>query len=311
MAKASARTMVDLTGAPETLLIPLWARARENFRPDGLIRDPFAARIVESLDFDFDTFERHHVAGVDFCLRARLMDDLVKDALAEESAGRSVVEFGPGLDTRFHRLCEQAGRWVEVDFPEVTSLRERFFGSDPRRKTIARSILDWNWVNEAGDLGSRPLFIAEGVLYFLSREEVRGLISGLADRFPGGSFLFDAQGPLFLKLSNWLHPLRGSRLNFYLKGLGEEISTWDSRLRVERCVGFGESPYYDALLPRMAWWKRAAARLGRCARPMFKVVQVRLGDQEQPVSGPAIDLSSVRPGRKAAGRLLENATCLQ
>lgn len=289
MAKAAGRTMVDLTGAPETLLIPLWARARENSRPDGMIRDPFAAAIVESLEFDFSTFERRHVAGVDFCVRARLMDDLVQDALAEEPVGRSVVEFGPGLDTRFHRLCEHAGRWVEVDFPEVTSLRERFFGSDPRRKTIARSILDWNWVDEAGDLGSRPVFIAEGVLYFLSREEVRGLISGLADRFPGGSFLFDAQGPLFLKLSNWLHPLRGSRLNFYLKGLGEEISKWDSRLRVERCIGFGESPYYDTLLPRLAWWKRAAAHLGRCTRPMFKVLQVRLGDQEQPASGPAID----------------------
>jgi O-methyltransferase involved in polyketide biosynthesis len=288
MAKASVRSRLELSGAPETLLIPLWARARETVRPDGLIRDPFAARIIESIDFDFSTFERHHVAGVDFCLRARLMDDLIQDTLEKEAEGRSVVEFGPGLDTRFHRLCEHAGRWVEIDFPEVTSLRERFFGCDPRRKTIARSILDWNWVAEAGELGSRPVFIAEGVLYFLSREEVRGLFSGLADRFPGGSFLFDAQGPLFLKLSNWLHPLRGSRLNFYLNGMGEEISTWDSRLRIERCVGFGESPYYDALLPRLTWWKRAAARLGKCTRPMFKVVQVRFGDKERPFPSSAI-----------------------
>lgn len=286
MAAGAVRTLIDLTGAPETLLIPLWARARENVRPDGLIRDPFAAEIVDSLEFDFATFERHHVAGVDFCVRARLMDDLVQEALEEEPDGRSVVEFGPGLDTRFHRLGELAERWVEVDFPEVTSLRERFFGSDPRRTTIARSILDWNWVDEAGELGKRPLFIAEGVLYFLSREQVRDLISGLADRFPGGAFLFDAQGPLFLKLSNWLHPLRGSRLNFYLNGMGEEISTWDSRLRVERCVGFGESPYYDALLPRMAWWKRATALLGRCARPMFKIVQVRLGDLAEGFASP-------------------------
>lgn len=285
MATVAARTPVDLQGAPETLLIPLWARARENVRPDGLIRDPFAARIVDSLDFDFATFERHHVAGVDFCVRARLMDDLVQDALRQTNSSRgsraqpprSVVEFGPGLDTRFHRLGDQADRWVEVDLPEVTSLREQFFGFDPRRTTIARSIIDWGWVDEAGDLGPRPLFIAEGVLYFLSREQVRELISGLADRFPGGSFLFDAQGWFFLQLSNLLHPLRGSRLNFWLKGLGEEVSTWDSRVRVERCVGFGESPYYDPLLPRMAWWKRAAARLGRCTRPMFKVVQVRLG----------------------------------
>ena len=280
MATAVARTPVDLRGAPETLLIPLWARARENVRPNGLIRDPFAARIVDSLDFDFATFERHHVAGVDFCVRAKLMDDLVQEALRANTSSpqpRSVVEFGPGLDTRFHRLGDQASRWVEIDLPEVTSLREQFFGSDPRRTTIARSIIDWSWVDDAGDLGPRPLFIAEGVLYFLSREQVRTLISGLADRFPGGSFLFDAQGWFFLQLSNWLHPLRGSRLNFWLKGMGDEVATWDSRVSVERCVGFGDSPYYDALLPRMAWWKRATARLGRCTRPLFKLVQVRLG----------------------------------
>lgn len=281
MGSGSARIPVNLAGVPETLLIPLWARARENVRPDGLIRDPFAAEIVESLDFDFSTFAQHNVAAVDFCVRARLMDDLVRDGLAEGPVGRSVVEFGPGLDTRFHRLGAHAGRWVEVDLPEVTALRERFFGTDPRRTTIARSIIDWSWVDAAGDLGPRPLFIAEGVLYFLSREQVREFISGLADRFPSGSFLFDAQGWFFLQLSNWLHPLRGSRLSFYLKGLGEELSTWDSRLRVERCVAFGDSPQYDALLPRMARWKRAAARLGRCVRPVFKIVQVSLGDVQR------------------------------
>jgi O-methyltransferase involved in polyketide biosynthesis len=275
MATGTQRTRVDLTGAPETLLIPLWARARENLRPDGLIRDPFAARIVDSLDFDFAAFERHQVAGVDFCVRARLMDDLVQDALGDR--GRSVVEFGPGLDTRFHRLGEHAGRWVEVDLPEVTALRERFFGEDPRRTTVSRSIIDWTWTEEAGDLGPQPLFIAEGVLYFLSRQQVRELMIGLTDRFPGASFVFDAQGWFFLQMSNWMHPLRGSRLNFWLKGLGEEISTWDPRLRVERCVAFGDSEYAP-LLPRMAWWKRAAAGLGRAARPLFKIVQVRLGD---------------------------------
>ena len=47
-----------LSGVEETLLIPLWARAEETKRPDGLIRDDFAVRLVEQIDYDFSKFAR-------------------------------------------------------------------------------------------------------------------------------------------------------------------------------------------------------------------------------------------------------------
>jgi O-methyltransferase involved in polyketide biosynthesis len=213
-----------------------------------------------------------------------LIDQVVRDALGE--GGRSVVEFGPGLDTRFFRLGEKAARWVEVDFPEVISLRQRFLDPDPKRTLIARSMLDFAWIDEAAHLGERPLFIAEGVLYFLTAAQVREFLTTLADRFPGSSIIFDCMGAWYIKLANLQHPVAGSRLLYSVGRNGKEFPKWDSRLKVERYIGYGDKPYYNAMLARFSLWKRAAVRLFPIARHEFKIIQLGL-DPDSRKSGTA------------------------
>ena len=45
-----------LTGISETALLTLRVRAHEARRPDGLIRDPMALRLVDAIDFDYAKF---------------------------------------------------------------------------------------------------------------------------------------------------------------------------------------------------------------------------------------------------------------
>lgn len=52
------RIRPNLDGVPETLLIPLWARAQEQSRPDPLIIDPVSEQIVEALNYDFSRFTK-------------------------------------------------------------------------------------------------------------------------------------------------------------------------------------------------------------------------------------------------------------
>ncbi len=40
---------IQLGTVQETLLIPLWARTMETFRPDAIIRDPLSAQILSKL----------------------------------------------------------------------------------------------------------------------------------------------------------------------------------------------------------------------------------------------------------------------
>jgi len=264
----------QLTEAQATLLMPLWARAVESRREDPLLKDDEAERIVESLDFDFGRFEAKSVPVVDYCLRASVVDQVVQQFVDDHPTG-TVVEVGVGLDTRFDRLDNAAARWFELDLPAVMQLRCRFFADNEQRTMMAGSLLDDCWMNRvvkespAGPI----LFVAEGVFYFFQRLEIEGVMRRLADRFPLGEIVFDAQSPWFLMVSNWRHPLRDSRLEFSL-GSAVDVEQWDDRLRLKQAIGFGDSPYYDQGMKRVSNLRRWARRLLPPVRHLFKVVHV-------------------------------------
>lgn len=264
----------DLTEAQATLLMPLWARAMESRREQPLLRDALAERIVANLDFDFSMFHRKSVPVVDYCLRASLFDQLVQQFLRDEPHG-AVVEVGVGLDTRFSRLAPEHAVWTEVDLPAVAAVRRRFFSDCAQRKVIAGSLLEEQWMDQvAARTAGRPtLFVIEGVFYFFSRAQLRTLFQRLADRFPQGQLVFDAQSPLLLAVSNWRHPLRDSRLQFSLSD-PRELLSWDQRLRVEQVIGFGDMPYYQHGMPRLPRWKRWTRRAFPPLRRLFKVVRM-------------------------------------
>lgn len=270
--------MPGLDGVQSTLLMPLWARAVESRRPDAILQDEAAGRIVAALPFDFDHMRHQRVPVADYCIRSVLIDRVVA-AEMQARPSAPVIEFGVGLDTRFDRLAD-GRRWFEIDFPEVVALRRRFFPEASGRTMLSAKLPDLSWL-ETLDLpaGEPPIFVAEGVLYFLSAAEVRELFTRLADRYPGAAFIFDAQSPLFLALSNLAHPLnrRSSRLRFALGPHGREITAWDQRLVVERYIGFGDRPDYTSFLHRLSTFKRCAAALHPLTRHSFKILLVRLG----------------------------------
>ena len=264
----------QLGGVPETLLIPLWARALEQLHANPLIVDPDSTRIMALLDYDFNKFRNKRVDSENFCVRARVIDEVVSEILTANS-GTPVIEFGPGLDSRFQRIGHLASSWLEVDLPEVISLRNQFFDSHPKRFVVSASMLDPAWMDSCPVSGRPPLFIAEGVFYFFSHEQIRGLLSGIRKRFPGTSFVFDAVSPAYLKLSNLRHPLSNSSLQFALSAGAAEITQWDPEWTIQKYVGYGDSPWYDTVMHRFAWWKRAAVRLLPFARHAFMIVHAR------------------------------------
>ena len=262
----------QLSGVPETLLIPLWARAIEQSRPNPLIVDPDAREIVKALNYDFSEFRRRRVETENFCVRARVMDEVVAEILIARP-DTTVVEFGPGLDTRFQRLGHLAEHWLEVDLPEVISLRQQFFEPHQSRTEVSCSMLDSDWMDECRGLEKPPLFLAEGVFYFFSHDQIRTLFTSIRQNFPGASFVFDAISPLYLKLSNLRHPLKTSSLQFALSPGASEIPEWDPEWSIRRYVGYGDSPWYDSVMHRFSWWKRTAVRFLPLARHAFMIVQ--------------------------------------
>ncbi len=274
--RQQAMDKIDISGLTEaqaTMLMPLWSRALESRRDQPLIRDDKAEEIVDRLDFAFEQFHRKAVPAFDYCLRASVIDQLVRRFL-ETNKPATVVELGVGLDTRSERLDNGRTVWVELDLPDAMQVRQRFFQPNSRRIMIGDSLLDSTWFEVIEQHRQGPiLFIAEGVFYFFEERQLREILSRLADRFPGSSLIFDAQSPLYLWVSNCRHPFRDSRLQFSLAGV-KRVESWDARLRVQQYIGFGDSPFYDAGMARVSRLRRWGRRLFPPVRHLFKIVQV-------------------------------------
>lgn len=273
---STAKLSVDvLHGVSETLLMPLWSRAVESARPDAILRDPKAQAIVSQLQYDFDKFRTRGVDPVGYCSRAVIFDRLVAEWLAEHPQG-PVVEIGAGLDTRFERVDNGQVLWFDLDLPEVAAIRQHFFPEHPRRRLLACSMLDRHWVATVQRVTSGPVLLtAEGVFYFFRSEVLRQFFFDLAEAFPGGRLIFDAQSPWYLWYSRWRHPLRRSELVWSLGSVKRWVESTPG-VRLVRWIGFGDSPYYDRHLLRFPLVFRLARKLFPAVRGAFKIVEVEL-----------------------------------
>jgi len=228
-------TLQSLSDVAETHLIPLYIRAIESQRPDALLKDEKAVALVRQMDYDFSRIlakidEEVQVAIV---LRSREFDRYAQDFLARYPEA-VVVHIGCGLDTRFERTCsEQADNgqveWYDLDLPEVIALRRKFIGGEGARyHLLACSVLDSAWLNAVSAHRQRPfLFLAEGVLMYLTEAQVKSLVLTLKGHFPGAELVFDAFSPFFL----WANNRRvartkiGARCHWALKR-GQDLERW-------------------------------------------------------------------------------------
>ncbi|CAL9648928.1 hypothetical protein SUDANB145_06544 [Streptomyces sp. enrichment culture] len=190
----TARREVSPGTVQETLLIPLYGRAVENRKPEPALRDPRAEEIVAAIDYDFARFDGLP-SLVGSVLRTALFDHWVSEFLSGSPEG-TVVELGAGLNTRHERIDNGRARWFELDLPDVADLRRSFFADTARRTSIAASVTDPTWARTvAAGSGGPYFFAAEAVLPFLTEDDVRGVVAGIAERFPGSLLALDTAGP--------------------------------------------------------------------------------------------------------------------
>jgi O-methyltransferase involved in polyketide biosynthesis len=210
------RLAVELDPVPETLLWTLYHRATEARRPDAVLRDPLAVELVERIAFPF---EERFGSGAAFsqwqALRARCFDSAVARFLANHPAG-TVVALGEGLETQFWRVDNGRVRWLTVDLPEVVELRSRLLPDEARVHAIGCSALDPRWLTELQD-ESGVLITAQGLLMYLSPDEVRSLVARCGDRFRGGGLVFDV-------VPRWL--VERSRRGLLKTSAGYEPPAW-------------------------------------------------------------------------------------
>jgi O-methyltransferase involved in polyketide biosynthesis len=196
-------TKVELGKVQQTLFFPLLARARETKSRRPLLRDHKAVEVVRAVDVaTFRTPMRFLVV-----IRTMILDWWVRQFLAQHPAG-TVVELGTGLNTRFERTDNGSVHWIDLDLPDTIALRRHFFTDTARRRMLAASLLDDDWLTEVAALPGPYFFVADGVLPYLTEEQVTGTLTRLATRFPGSEVAFDSYPQVALE---WEHKMAAKR----------------------------------------------------------------------------------------------------
>jgi O-methyltransferase involved in polyketide biosynthesis len=176
-----------LGAVQQTLFIPLAARAREGRKKRALLRDPKAAEIVASVDFDAAKYGQGW-GGFITVLRTAIFDSWVSDFLSEHPAG-TVIEIGTGLNARFERVDNGRVHWIDLDLPDTIELRRKFFADSERRRMVVGSALGEDWIATVQDRPGPYFFVADGVLTYLA--QAPQVIGRIAGRFPGALIAFD------------------------------------------------------------------------------------------------------------------------
>ena len=231
---------IEKNTVQETLILPLYSRKLCTELYPNLYRDETAVRLIDQIDYDFSEAEKNsrslmqRFGALEVAMRQNDLAFEVQAYLKNHPCA-AVVNLGCGLDNT-GRACDN-GRYkiYNLDFPDVIALRQQLLPAGEREQNIPCDLKDPAWFDKI-DVSGGAMFFASGVFYYFLTEQVRELVQGMADAFPGGVLVFDAANRTAVKMiaKTWLRTAKIKDVGAYfaVSDAPKEIGEWDSRLRV-------------------------------------------------------------------------------
>jgi O-methyltransferase involved in polyketide biosynthesis len=131
--------------------------------------------------------------------------------------------------------------WYDLDLPDVINLRRQFIPEAARRRYIASSFLEPDWLAQL-EVPQQVLFISAGVFYYFEADQIKTFLTRLADKFPGCDVLFDVASPRGVRVANkQVITASGLDEKSYLTWGVESpqvITGWDPRFKLRRTYNY-------------------------------------------------------------------------
>lgn len=194
-----------------TSLLTTALRAQETRRPDRLYEDPLAARLAGALGSDLfdqvanatspdrtDSSQRVPSTFEYNAIRTRYFDDFLL-ARVESGDHAQIVMAAAGMDTRAYRLpWSRPVEIFELDRPAVLAAKDSVLDGEPvhprvSRHTVGVDLLSSNWTEALAKAGYDPdrpsLWLLEGLLYYVTEQQARQMLSRVRDATAPGSLV--------------------------------------------------------------------------------------------------------------------------
>jgi methyltransferase (TIGR00027 family) len=182
-------------------------RARETERPDAVFRDPFARRLAGDRG---EQIANSRPVGRDtawsMVARTYMIDKLVRTQV--EAGVDMVINLAAGLDSRPYRLqLPTSLRWIEIDLPEILTYKEEILANEKPVCSLERIRLDLSNATARREVfaqlaskAKNALVITEGLVIYLSQDEVGSLAQDLAAQRSFRYWIVDVASPALLRM---------------------------------------------------------------------------------------------------------------
>ncbi|WP_433306427.1 class I SAM-dependent methyltransferase [Actinoplanes sp. CA-030573] len=245
------------TPLEESLFLTLYARALDARRDRPILGDAQAGRIVNEVGYDFGRLHPDTNLILNVALRARKLDQ-VAAAFRARNPDAIGLDLGAGLDTRLARLPSfPAADWYDVDLPEVAEARRRLV---PGGNVIAADVRDPGWL-DAIPAGRPAVIAADGLMGFLTRDELITLWKRLLDRFPSGEIIFNSYTRFAVRVARHARGTSSVAGLIRFPGMDDprEPEQWDQRLHLVREILLSREPEVAEFPRGWRWYHRLAA----------------------------------------------------
>lgn len=193
---------VNLQGVPETMLQTLYARAVYSKQKNAKFHDKNAEKIISRMDYDFSLAGKDATMSKGVIARTILLDRMVGDFI-KENPDCTVINIACGMDTRVYRLQEDSAvrnnmdgvRWYNLDLPETIAVRQQFLEENGNISMIAKSAMDEAWALEIEEPQGKVLVIIEGLVMYLTEQEVKQILSIISNRFNHVHVIMETMNP--------------------------------------------------------------------------------------------------------------------
>ena len=261
-------------------------RAMETARPDALFRDPYADRLAGERGRQIvKLLPRGEESAWAMVVRTVVFDEMILAAI--ERGADAVLNLAAGFDARPYRLPLRSDfPWFEADLPPLLAEKEAALtGETPvcrlERRAVdladreARSAL----FSEVAAAGRNVFVLSEGLITYLTPEQVKGLAKDLHAAGNLRAWAFDMASPLLLKLANrtWAKHMTRAPLQFappsgerFFTGYGWRIA--EIRFSLEEGERLNRMPPFGRFA--RASWRLMPEILRRPFRKMGKFVRL-------------------------------------
>ena len=183
-------------------------RAMETARKDAIFRDPFAGRLAgERGESIVDAMKHGRSMAWAMIVRTAVFDQIIMERVKSGGAD-TVLNLAAGLDARAWRMhLPSTVRWIDVDLPGILDYKTEMMRDEKPlmqyeavrvdlRDAARRQAL----FSQVGASSSRVLVVTEGLLIYLTPEQVAGLARDLHTPPSFRWWLIDLANPRLLEI---------------------------------------------------------------------------------------------------------------